>query len=142
MQKKILRTIYKRKRFESVTQKFEETRILTAFELFVYELFKYIVQLITTNEQSWFSTLREHNQNTRVTRSTHNNLITKPRVHVSKFENFLQHRGAVLYNTLTSSGVLPKNLNFLNSNERFRLCKNFRNNILPGNIEFIDLMIR
>ena len=63
MQKKVLRTIFKKKRYKSITDKFAETRTLTVFERFVYELFKYIVELTTSTEQNWLSILRQKNIN-------------------------------------------------------------------------------
>ena len=144
VQKRILRTILRKKSYESVTERFEQYRILTVHEIFVYELFKYLVKLITLSTSNWLTEAISDLEHKRCTRSRTKGIISKQKVISTKFKSSLQSRTTVLYNALTESDYVPKKIKELNHAECFKLCHGFRDTYLYGSFETCkhDFLVR
>ena len=67
-------------------------------------------------------------------------IISKEKLISTKFKSSLQSRTTVLYNALTESDYLPKNIKQLNHAECSKLCHGFRDTYLFGNFELVNMI--
>ena len=140
VQKRILRTIYRKKSYESVSGLFEQNRVLTVHEIFVYELFKYLVKLIKSSTSNWLNEAISGLDEKRCTRSRTKGIIGRQKLVSTKFKSSLQSRTTVLYNALTKNEYLPKNIKSLKCTECTELCHGFRDTYLTGNFELVNII--
>lgn len=142
LQKRILRTIFKKKRMDSISFLFEEKRILTVHEIYLYELFKFMCRCIR-NEHSDSAQNRllslQVNQHYS-TRSTTLPRAKVPSIKTSVKKFSLNFRVPTLYNTLLSRCLLPDNINAMSKNKFNNFLHSFRDSILVNNMELTKLV--
>ncbi len=139
IQNKILRAIYFLGYRDPVHDKYKKARILNVYELFVYELLKFVIKSVRN------SLVDELNQVIRIrdevyyeTRSVVKRL-TNPVVHRTNImRNSLHYRANVLYNELRISDVLPLDIDFLSERQCEILQHNLQYEYILGSTSLIS----
>ena len=102
MQRKILRLIYFKSKHEIVSKVFEDVKILTVHELYVYELIKFVCKSVNNlSTTALFKSFYELNSGQKCTRSSRLLTFTVSSKR-STFHSFsLKHRGSKFLNFLS-----------------------------------------
>ena len=116
LQKKILKFIYFRKRRDTCSDIFNDNKILTVFELYIYELLKFVLRsVIRAHTQDFLNNMFEVT-NCRNTRYSNNQSLQEP-VRKRQIERqSIKFRATKLYNLLNRNGALPPNISAMNLN--------------------------
>ena len=109
MQKKLLRLIYFKSKHESLSKVFEDLKILTVHELYVYELIKLVCTSVNNHSTTaFFKNSYEFNSGQKCTRSSRLLTFTISSKQ-STFHSFsLKHRGSKLSKFLSQKGFASK----------------------------------
>ena len=135
--KKILRLIVFPKYTENVTQFFEKYKVLTAHELHIYELLKFVIKSVNkmhtdTYLNEFFSFEPRSNNSFRRSLKW---FLKVPKCK-RKFErNSWRYRGAKLLNLFIENNVLPSNYNELSSFSFVSLVHKIRDSYILSNYE-------
>ena len=140
LQKKILRTIYFMKKDEHVGNLFVQNKILSVYELYIYELLKCVLRSAgKLHSEEYMNNLFQYKENPRLTRSAQKNLLKLP----SKSNRFkkcsLAYRGAKLFNLLIENGVLETPLEIDNAFFS-KIVHSIRDLYILGNIDLTDFV--
>ena len=127
MQRKIIRLIYFKSKLESVSKVFEDKKILTVHELYVYELIKFVCRSVNNlATTAFFKSFYELNPGQKRTRSSRLVTFTISSKR-STFHSFsLKHRGSKVLNFLSRKGLLPKNFGSMKDDEVTDFVHTFR----------------
>ena len=141
MQRKILRLIYFKSKLESVTKVFEDMKILTVQELYVYEPRKCVCKSVNNlSTTAFFKNFYELNPGQKCTRSSRLLTFTISSKR-STFPSFsLQHSGSKVLNFLSRKGLLPKNLCSMKDDEVTDFVHTFRDLYILSNLDLVKLV--
>ena len=143
IQKRIVRTIFLVKKFDSVSKIMIQNKIYTAHELYVYELLKTIVKNKTKICPGTCTSklLEDDIQNTYQTRYKTKGLLSESSCPNKSF-SVLKSRIRKLYNILIKNDLLPENLHNFTKNELNQFYHRFRDNYILGNFGLIKYIFK
>ena len=125
LQKKILKFIFFRGRRDTCQDIFNDYKILTVFELHIYELLKFVLRsLIGAHTQDFLNNMFVF-ANSRETRYSNNQSLIEPLVKRQIERHSIKIRATKLFNLLNRSGVIPENISDMNIN----FISNFYHNL-------------
>ncbi len=138
-QKRIMKTFYFRRRDSSTDDVFESYKVLSVYELHIYELLNFF----TLNEQPTFWRSFEQqvwDSPLRSTRSSSFNLLKQKLCREKIEENSVYYRCTKLFNVLISANLLPPNVWSLSTNQVANFVHKFSNCYLVNNLELVKLI--
>ncbi len=143
MQKKILKFIHFRKRHEQYSDIFETNGILTVYELYIYELLKFVLRSINgLHGEKYSNSYFVFDQSGRCTRSSGLRLLKVPQCKKKIEKNSILYRSTILFNALERAKVLPLDVTNITPFQLSTFVHTFRNNLLIGNHELINLVFK
>ena len=136
LQRKIVRMIYFKNKYDSITEALVDNKILTVHELYVYDLLKFCIRSLNREHSTLFLntmfSLKRYSYNTR--KSKYTSFVT----HCCKNNikaNSLTNRGSKLLNLLSEKNLLPQNIEKMTKNEVIIFIHNFRDSFILGNCD-------
>ena len=128
------------KKDEHVGNLFVQNKILSVYELYIYELLKCVLRSAgKLHLEEYMNNLFQYKENPRLTRSAQKNLLKLP----SKSNRFkkcsLAYRGAKLFNLLIENGVLETPLEIDNAFFS-KIVHSIRDLYILGNIDLTDFV--
>ncbi len=143
LQKKILKFIFFRKRDDHSSDLFEHCKVLTVYELYVYELMKFVLRSINKlHSEQYLNDLFTFNTETRHTRNSTTSTL-KINLCKTKIQRFsIYFRAATLYNILSNAEMLPANVRDLSVNQSMNFVHFFKEKLLIGNTELVNLVFQ
>ena len=128
------------KKDEHVGNLFVQNKILSVYELYIYELLKCVLRSAgKLHSEEYMNNLFQYKENLRLTRSAQKNLLKLP----SKSNRFkscsLAYRGAKLFNLLIENGVLETPLEIDNAFFS-KIVHSIRDLYILGNIDLTDFV--
>ena len=138
-QKKIMRLIYFKRRTDSSYQHFEDARIPNVYEIYVYELLKFITGCLKNQHSTNFlnNLVNAQHQTNYRTRFGENHYSRLPTCRIELMRKSVRYRGIRLLNILTQNGLLPDILRMSKCLYK-KFLKNTYNNYILGNDEIIN----
>ena len=139
-QKKILRSILARGKYDSITHCFHEYNVLTVYELYVYELLKHVVKIRlkrynTATMNSMLDRGCEKVSNIRTRTDIKGTLSERS---CSNIRNTtLRIRTRRFYNILIENNLLNESLCTMSEHQLKNFLHTFRDTLLSGNIDLI-----
>lgn len=139
-QKKILRSILARGKYDSITHCFHEYNVLTVYELYVYELLKHVVKIRlkrynTATMNSMLDRGCEKVSNIRTRTDIKGTLSERS---CSNIRNTtLRIRTRRFYNILIESNLLNESLCTMSEHQLKNFLHTFRDTLISGNIDLI-----
>ena len=140
VQKRILRTILFLNRRDTVTDKFNELKVLNVYQLHVYEIFKYTIKILR-NEIKNGDTYLEQKPMRYMTRSATDGIVPTVKWKTSKGESAMANRVIKLHNMLKRMDLLPQNILTMSKTELSTYVHAFRDNYILGNNEIVDIVL-
>ena len=142
LQKRILRTITRKRRLDSISAEFEHSRVLTVHELYTYELFKFLCRCIRDehSDESLNNILKFETRSVRTRRSVRS-FATIPIMVTNTKKNSLEYRVPKLYNFLVENNLIHK-LTIANlSKHKFEFfIHSFKDNFIMNNADLTNLV--
>ena len=139
LQKKVLRLIHRKRRWESTAELFERHNISTVYELHLYELFKHLILHVKLHEDSRII----HSVTTSyATRSANLQLSSLARFNTTAMKCSVTRRVQVFHNLLQRRNLLPSNLLQMSEYSLQKYIHSFRDNFIIGNAFFVDEIFR
>ena len=137
LQKKILRLFLFLRYTENVAHLFEKDKILTAHELHVYELLKFVIKSVNKmHTDTYLNDLFScESRSAHLTRRSMKWLLKIPRCIRKHEQNSVRFRGAKLFNLLVESNVLPPCFDQLSGFSYIILVHKIRDNFILSNIQ-------
>ncbi len=136
MQKKIIRIMTFAKWRESVNVTFEKYKILTVYELYIYELLKFVIRSLNKmHEDEYLNELFAYEPPSKyATRRS-----TKPNFkHKKKFERTsIKFRGVKLFNVFMDNSHFPTNIQNLDNSGFYNLVHTLRETYILSNLELV-----
>ena len=139
LQKRILRIIFFRKKFESITSIMTDFKIPNVCEMHIHELFKELTK-IKIKKSDLDINLEPPNTN-RPTRATVKGLVKLPLAKNTLQKNSINYRITKLYNMLLEAKVISASdivASLQNERMKLKLIKNFLDVYLIGNPDFVN----
>ena len=117
VQKKILRTIFFKRKYEHITNVFIESKVThflvhTVFDLFFIQIFQETFRQLRNESPLKF--LMRDKTSTVKTRSKSKGLLILPALKTTKMKNFVSLKVINAYNFLIDNKLIPNNLNVMN----------------------------
>ena len=136
-QKKILSLILFLRYTENVVHLFEKYENLTAHELHIYKLLKFVIKSVNKmHNDTYLNDLFScESRSTHLTRRSMKWLLKIPRYKRKHEQNSVRFRGAKLFNLLRESNILPPNFDQLSGFSFVNLVHKIRNNFILSNIQ-------
>ena len=139
MQRKIVRMICFKKKFDTITKFFSDNKILTVHELYVYDSMKFCLRSLNQKHTNCYLnslfTFKNFAYNTR---------ISEGRTFVPPFcknkvkSCSLTNTGSKLLNILSINKLLPEEIGLMSKNEEYSFVHKFKDNFICGNYELVQ----
>ena len=124
---------------ETITFKFEETKILTVYELHVYELFKFAMKSIRKEHVTTeFNQILHVEDERRYTRSSALRLVKQPRFRTNTLKDSVTNRTVKLFNILKSNSLIPDSTAGLSRTAVSNFIHDFRDNFILSNYNLVS----
>ncbi|MEL6988110.1 MAG: reverse transcriptase family protein [Bacteroidota bacterium] len=139
IQKRIIRAICYMKKDESVQHKFKDLELLTVYELYCYELIKYVIKSIRKElpKNCNFFHL-ELSQSSMTTRGMTKTLTRPVKFDTVIMKHSLKRRSSCIYNYVRGKDILPPDLSNYNTNGINCFLKQLKRNFIIGNNELVN----
>ena len=136
-QKRILRTISFKPKYEHITTKFNDLGIDTIHEIYLTQLFKEtILQFLKRSPLDFLNVSNYSNKQN--TRSTSNGMIPFYRCRTKTMENSLSCKIINCFNFLMSNKLLPDKIETYSQEQLSKLLKVFKKNYILDNVQLVD----
>ena len=133
-QKKIVRLILRKRKFESVFDDFYRLKILSVFELHAYDLLKFTLTCVNKHHSDPdMNKLFLTKTANRITRSSNKGYLVVPNCRNNLQSHSIQSRGAKLINFLLRNDILSSDYDKLSENDLQILIHKFRDTIILQN---------
>ena len=125
LQKRILRAIFFKRRYESIKEIMDENKLLTVFDLYFFDMFKYLFMELRSDRKNGFLSQIYSQKSGPCTRSK-----TKGLIKVAKFSTTAKQRSLTVrivqaFNYLKQNGLIPVNIHEMSEVSCLRLYKQF-----------------
>ena len=139
MQRKIVRMICFKRKFDTVTKFFSDNKILTVHELYVNDLMKFCLRSLNQKHPTCFLnsllTFKNFAYNTRISEGR----IFVPLFCKNKVKSCsLTNRGSNLLNIMSINELFFENFGFMSKNEEYSFVHKFKDNFICGNYELVQ----
>ena len=125
LHKRILRAFFFKRRYESIKEIMDENKLLTVFDLYFFEMFKYLFMELRSDRKNGFLSQIYSQKSGPCTRSK-----TKGLIKVAKFSTTAKQRSLTVrivqaFNYLKQNGLIPVNKHEMSEVSCLRLYKQF-----------------
>ena len=136
-QKRILRTIFFKRKYDHITTKFNDLGIDTVHEIYLTQLFKETIFQYLKRSPLDFLNVSNYS-NKRNTRSTSNGMIPFYRYRTETMENSLSFKIVKCFNFLMSNKLLPDKIETYSQEQLSKFLKVFKKNYILDNVQLVD----
>ena len=127
MQKKILRIIYGKKRDYPSRELFVESKVLSVYELYCFELIKFSLKALRQETPSSpLNNLYKRMESSFQTRNSQKGLLTTGKCKYKYQKTSLRLRGTKVVNVLLKRGLIPSNVHQLPQNTFEQLLRKLK----------------
>ena len=138
LQKKILKLIYFKSRFDQSEDLFCANKILTVFELHVYELLKFVLKSINSfHAEDYLNSMFQFERHFLTTRRAKHMLLKVPLCRSKLEQNSISRRASTLFNVLKIQGLLPDSIGSSTYSQISMTYHNLKESYILGNEELI-----
>ena len=140
LQKKNLKFIFFRIRCDSSTDLFVNNRILTVYELHLYELLKFVLRSRWgLHSESYLNEMSVY-EKPNITRHSNTGFLKVPSYRKKIERNSVKCRAINLYNLLVDSTVFPSDIRLYNASNILNFYQKMKNSCLVDNPALVQLI--
>ena len=138
MQKKIIKLIYFRKRHDDSEDLFTANKILTVFELHIYELLKFVLKSLNhMHSEDYLNTIFQFESCIHSTRRADFMLLKVPLCKTKIKRNSICHRASKLFNMLKIQFLIPDYVGNATIKQVSDIYHNLKDSYIQGNYDLV-----